>query len=121
MPSSDAFFQPGQSGNPGGRPKTIGWLRDLAREQTEAALHTLVEIATGKGELLDKDGHPVPIHPSAARVAAANSLLDRGWGKAPATESGEGGEGALIRRIERHIVDPRHSDAPGVPPAPPAG
>jgi hypothetical protein len=35
-------FQPGQSGNPGGRPKTIGAVRDLAREHSPAAIEALV-------------------------------------------------------------------------------
>ena len=58
----------GLSGNPGGRPKGHGEIRELARRYTRIALSTLVEIATsGKTE--------------SARVAAAVALLDRGWGK----------------------------------------
>ena len=73
-------FQPGQSGNPGGRPKASAKVRDLAREYTEQALQVLVEIATeGESE--------------AARVAAANAILDRGKGKPtqPIDGDGEGG------------------------------
>jgi hypothetical protein len=88
-------FQPGQSGNPGGRPKTIGAVRDLAREHTPAAIAALVQIATaGESE--------------AARVSASTALLDRAWGKAPQTVAGEGGEGPpLPTRIEFVIVDPK--------------
>src|SRR5947207_8778417 len=61
-------FRPGASGNPGGRPKLIADIRDLAREHTQAAVNTLVHIAeNGKQE--------------SARVAAATALLDRGWGR----------------------------------------
>ena len=61
-------FAKGQSGNPGGRPKADGEIRELARQHTVMALRTLREIAEcGENE--------------SARVAAANSLLDRGWGK----------------------------------------
>jgi hypothetical protein len=73
-------FQPGQSGNPGGRPKASAKVRDLAREYTEQALQVLVQIATeGESE--------------AARVAAANAILDRGYGKPsqPIDGDGEGG------------------------------
>jgi hypothetical protein len=64
-----ADIRPGQSGNPGGRPKVIGEVRDLARQYTSLAVETLAHIM----EHGDKD---------AARVAAALALLDRGWGKA---------------------------------------
>lgn len=61
----------GQSGNPGGRPKEIGHVRELARQHTEEAIRTLAAIMTDKGAK------------ETARVAAAEALLDRGWGKAP--------------------------------------
>jgi hypothetical protein len=62
-------FKPGVSGNPGGRPKVVGELRALAREHTAAALAALVEIVGSKKA------------PPAARVAAANAILDRGYGR----------------------------------------
>jgi hypothetical protein len=62
-------FQKGKSGNPGRRPKIIADVREFARAHTATAMNTLVEIAENKKA------------PPAARVAAANSLLDRGYGK----------------------------------------
>jgi hypothetical protein len=61
-------FPKGLSGNPGGRPKEIGHVRELAREHTQEAVQTLVDIMrTGRTD--------------SARAAAASELLSRGWGK----------------------------------------
>lgn len=61
----------GVSGNPGGRPREVGHVRELARQHTEEAIRTLVEIATD------------PSQPGRARVAAAEAILDRAWGRPP--------------------------------------
>lgn len=60
-----AQFQPGQSGNPGGRPKESNVVRELARAHTERAIAVL-SLALDDPKLC---------------VAAAQALLDRGWGK----------------------------------------
>lgn len=79
--------------------KTPTDIRSLARSHTESAINTLAGI-------MNKDGAP-----EAARVAAANSLLDRGWGKAAQPISGDA-ENPLqvIQRIERVIKNPVVSD-----------
>jgi HEAT repeat protein len=69
--NADGTFKAGSSGNPGGRPKVVGEVRDLAREHTEDAINTLAKI-------MDDEKAP-----AAARVSAAESILSRGWGKAP--------------------------------------
>ena len=76
-------------------------IKSLARAHTEAALKTLV------GIMNQPDSAP------AARVSAANSILDRGWGKPaqPIEGSGEDGAIELIHRIERVIVSPPNPDS----------
>lgn len=71
-------FKPGQSGNPGGRPKELNEVRDMARRHTVAAINTLVRLMREA----DKDS---------VRCAAACALLDRGYGKATQPISGDGG------------------------------
>lgn len=70
-------FEKGQSGNPGGRARIKladgRTLTQLAREHTEEAVETLVDI------MRDDTA------PAAARVAAADKILNRGWGQAPQT------------------------------------
>ena len=60
-------FSKGESGNPGGRPKDSGPLREMAREHTAEALDVLVQAM--------RDDDP------RIRVVAATAILDRGHGK----------------------------------------
>ena len=79
--------------------RTLTEIRSLARSHTRSAINALV------GVMRSKDAT------HAARVSAANAILDRGWGKA--TQSLEsGGDGAIefIHRIERVIVHPEGAD-----------
>ena len=69
MPGKGRPFQKGVSGNPGGRPKVLGDVQELARQQSPQAINTLAVIMGDEKA------------PAAARVAAANALLDRGYGK----------------------------------------
>ena len=71
-------------------------IRSLARSHTRISFRALV------GVLRSKDATP------AARVAAANAILDRGWGKA-VQDGGDDAVLQLIQRIERIIVHPKDS------------
>jgi hypothetical protein len=66
-------FQKGQSGNPGGRPKIVGEVQELARQHSGNAIETLAAI------MQDKKA------PAAARAFASNSILDRAYGRPPQT------------------------------------
>ena len=65
------------SGNAGGRPKAAHNIQELARKHTIEALDVLVQI------MLNEKAPPN------ARVAAANTLLDRGYGKPPQFNTGD--------------------------------
>jgi hypothetical protein len=75
------------SGNPGGKPKAIVEVQNLARSYTTEAVEGLVRV------LRDEKT------PAAAVIAAANALLDRAWGRplAQVQHSGAlGGLGAIL-------------------------
>ena len=81
----------GLTRNPLPRKKEPADLRSLARGHTALCIKVLAGIAqNGESE--------------SARVAAANILLDRGWGKAPQEHTAEG-DGELVVVI-RHLVAP---------------
>jgi hypothetical protein len=78
-------FPPGQSGNPGGRPRDVAHVRELAREYTADALAVLAELMAD------------PHQPAAARTRAAEALLDRGWGKASQLVEVDPASGSLAK------------------------
>ena len=90
-------FAPGQSGNPGGRPKDEPRVAELARSYTLEAIDTLVELMrNGKDERM--------------RGTAAQALLDRGWGKAK-VEVVTGAEGSyldVLRKINESMLSKRN-------------
>ena len=65
-------------------------LREIARQYTDEAVKALVKVLKDEGE------------PAAARVSAANAILDRGYGKPSVVVNGDEDGGAIrtITRIE---------------------
>ena len=78
------------------RKKIPADLRSLARGHTELCIRVLAGIVSQEAV------------PAAARVSAAGILLDRGWGSAPQTHTGE--DGKDIRVTIRRIVEGRDED-----------
>lgn len=60
-------FKKGQSGNPGGRPKEVSEVRELAKEHGSAAIERLVQLMSSDNER--------------TAVAACEAILNRGYGK----------------------------------------
>ena len=92
-------FAPGQSGNPGGRPKDEHRVAELARSYTLEAIDTLVELM--------RDGKDERV-----RGTAAQALLDRGWGKAK-VEVVTGAEGSyldVLRAVNEQLQLKRSDD-----------
>src|SRR5262245_53675806 len=69
MGRSSTSFQPGRSGNPGGRPAALAEVQQLARAETAANVRALVRIRDAEDS------------PPAAVVAAVSVLFDRAFGK----------------------------------------
>ena len=96
MAKSSTSFEPGQSGNPGGRPKAAIAMRDKIRERGDDIREFLFDVMDNKVE--DCPDVPMP-----QRVLAAKTLQEFGYGKAPATvkiEDGNSIEQQLIELIK---------------------
>ena len=103
-------WEKGKSGNPGGRPKGYGDVRELARTHTEAAVAVLVTIMNDTGAA-----------PS-ARASAASSVLDRAWGRPELAITASVGEtyADVLRRINAEI-EQEEAEAEKALPAPSDG
>ena len=61
-------FRKGQSGNPGGRPKVLGELQELARQHAPTVIAELARLA-------------LKAKKESVRISAIRELLDRGYGR----------------------------------------
>lgn len=89
-------FEPGKSGNPSGRPRYVlpdgRTLSELCRTHTEDAVNALVSVCTG-----------VDV-PAAAKVAASQALLDRGWGKPAQAVEVTGADGGPLQHRDMSVA-----------------
>ena len=93
-------FRPGESGNPGGRPRAVGALRDLVQAKGPDLIERLMSMA------LADDTEP------RVRVECIKVLLDRGYGRPPQPVDGDGEGGPIqLQRVELVIVDPNGGTA----------
>lgn len=91
------MFAPGQSGNPGGRPKENAEVKELARSHGVEAITRLVELMRGEDVKTAK--------------AAADSLLDRGFGKPAQAIIGDSNEDPImLSMIQRSVIRPDTKD-----------
>lgn len=80
-------FQPGQSGNPTGRPKENAEIKALAREKSREAFERIAALMTSEDLRIS--------------LAACQEVLNRAYGKPAQTIAGEGGAGSIIIQIVR--------------------
>jgi hypothetical protein len=80
------MVSPNKAGRPK-QPKNAKEIRALARQHTVQMVEVLSRVALN------------PKSPPAARVQAASSLIDRGWGRAPSGDL-EGAEGLIIKVVK---------------------
>lgn len=82
---------------PGALNKNTADIRALARSYGPDAIMRLAELA---GFAVGEDGKRLPAAVSeATQIAATNSLLDRGYGKAVQPVAGADGEGPVITEV----------------------
>ena len=106
-PKRKPGFQPGQSGNPSGRPrKTEEQLKlvEMCKERTPEALGTILEIMqAGENER--------------NRLSAAQYVLDRGWGKPVQATEVTGKDGGPLEIVRIELVPLTSDDASSTPAA----
>lgn len=89
--------RPGAGRKAGAPNKVTAEAKEIARKYGPGAIEALAEIA---GLVEDKTA----ADSDAAKIAALKELLDRAYGKAPQSITGEGGEGPVLLEL-MNLVD----------------
>jgi hypothetical protein len=95
MARSDGYFKKGQSGNPGGRPKSNPGFREACRDLSLKALKALEEVIKDKSAANRQ-----------ARVAASRVVIEHGYGKATQViedNREERDEGAALKAVQEAL------------------
>ena len=90
-------FKPGVSGNPGGRPKALKDVQDLARKFTRRAVLALARVIKESPD-------------DRARIAASEALLNRAWGKPLQPVGGEDGAPLVVQVVSYATEAPDAGD-----------
>lgn len=77
-------FKPGESGNPGGRPKKDTTIVDLARAASPQAIAKIIELANNSSD-------------PKIQIQACREILDRGYGKAAQAVELSGSDGEPLK------------------------
>lgn len=111
MPNTEGLmppWQPGQSGNPNGRPKS---------KPVRDALERVLSERGDDRKALDKAARAFLRRVAKGDVAAFKELADRLDGKVPQGHEGsDDGPPIRVEKIERVIIDSPNRDSEGVPP-----
>ena len=91
--------RPGAGRKPGVVSKATADIKTAALTHAESALATLASVMQGDE------------HPAAARVSAANAILDRAYGKPKQALDIDAKVDATVTEVRRTIVDPRNTNS----------
>lgn len=89
----------GAGRKPGAVSKAKRALSDMAKDSADAALHTLVEVMQD------------PEQPGAARISAANAILDRGYGKPPQSLDHTSTDGTMSPPTIVQLIAAKHDSS----------
>lgn len=94
-------FVKGQSGNPGGRTKIDPRVKEMFQAKGEDAFHVIANLLTSEDEKV--------------RLSAAQTLLDRAYGKVPTPVVGGDEDESpmrIINEVRYTVIDPIKIDGP---------